>query len=291
MQKTPDGDSAGRLYAVCKLCGAGDLERHRAHPDLVRCARCGLVFAATRHRESDLAAVYQELYSRAGAYSPHLQELDRLRRGEEVPLGWNRRTLISELRRRKVRDVAELGAGVGVVARSMERAQGISYVGYEPETETARAAADAGLAVREGGWRQMLEAEGAESQDAVIAFEVLEHVQELRETLEGLRQVLRPGGYLAFSVPNFDRRLDFEPPDRLHQDPPPIHLNFWNPASLKRTLELADFEPVTVRVRTRPYFEPRRALERAPLYWRWLTGRLHGPTLLAIARRKSSTPR
>lgn len=80
--------------------------------------------------------------------------------------------------------------------------------------------------------------------DAVCAFQVLEHVSDPRGLLEGMLNVLRPGGQLILSVPNASvmRLIDPERIDLLNQ--PPHHISHWD-EGVFRSLE--NFLPIKVR--------------------------------------------
>jgi SAM-dependent methyltransferase len=87
---------------------------------------------------------------------------------------------------------------------------------------------------------------GDASFDAVVAGELLEHLQFPDALVAEIRRVLRPGGVLAGSVPNAYRvqsRLRF-----LRGRPPeddPTHLRMFSPAALEELL--AGFERVELR--------------------------------------------
>ena len=82
--------------------------------------------------------------------------------------------------------------------------------------------------------------------DVVTFFEVLEHLDEPLEFLRKVKTVLKPGGYIALSVPNRRRTLD------IHgiEDNPPHHLTKWDMDSLTGFLESNGFETVKRVVKT-----------------------------------------
>ena len=90
----------------------------------------------------------------------------------------------------------------------------------------------------------------ASSQDAVVAFEVIEHLLRPRSLLDGARESLRVGGHLALTTPYhgllknivvslvaFDR----------HFAPEGDHIRFFSDRALRRLLSSAGFEVERVR--------------------------------------------
>lgn len=69
--------------------------------------------------------------------------------------------------------------------------------------------------------------------DVVTAFEVLEHMDDVRSFVDDLTALLHPGGRLIISVPNRERR-----PWMLNEgDLPPHHFTRWDRRSLEGLLE------------------------------------------------------
>jgi len=79
--------------------------------------------------------------------------------------------------------------------------------------------------------------------DVVTFFEVLEHQAEPAAFLEKVKECLRPGGYIALSVPNRARWLTG--PDVF--DYPPNHFLRWNAEALRGFLGARGFETSSVR--------------------------------------------
>lgn len=70
--------------------------------------------------------------------------------------------------------------------------------------------------------------------DIIIFFEVLEHLQNPREFISGLQNILKEDGYLVFSVPNRVRLAS----SRDIWDYPPHHLTRWDVKSINNFLEV-----------------------------------------------------
>ena len=109
------------------------------------------------------------------------------------------------------RSILEVGAGQGAVgARLAHRA---SYVGVEPDADSASVAAARLVAVpgadfRRGGIERIAD---DETFDMVCAFEVIEHIENDRDALVSWVRHLAPEGHLLLSVPA--HRSRFGPSD------------------------------------------------------------------------------
>jgi len=79
--------------------------------------------------------------------------------------------------------------------------------------------------------------------DVVTFFEVLEHQAWPKEFIASIRSLVRPGGFIALSVPNRERWLTG--PDVL--DYPPNHFLRWNMTALRKFLGANGFEILSVR--------------------------------------------
>jgi SAM-dependent methyltransferase len=101
------------------------------------------------------------------------------------------------------RRVLDAGCGIGYGAGILARAGASEVVGVDiaPEAvEAARAGAADGTRFETGDVRDLPFDD--DSFDAVVCFEVIEHVEEQARTLDELRRVLVDGGVLAISSPN-----------------------------------------------------------------------------------------
>jgi len=105
--------------------------------------------------------------------------------------------------------------------------------------------------------------------DVVTAFEVLEHLADPVATLRSMLSVLRPGGQLFVTVPNWNCKevQNSERPEWL----PPIHILFFTVSALARAGVLSGLtEVVTGEIQTDPF--PVGSRSKA----RWLQRRLQG---------------
>jgi SAM-dependent methyltransferase len=132
----------------------------------------------------------------------------------------------------------ELGCSDGWFLDRLQLA-GWTPIGVELSAEPARRARDRGYEVHTGTLAPHMFSE--QSFDACFAWMVLEHLPDPKETLWELRRLLRPGGWLAFSVPNFacwERYLFGRYWRGLE---PPRHLQHFEPRRLRKLLREQGF--------------------------------------------------
>jgi SAM-dependent methyltransferase len=78
--------------------------------------------------------------------------------------------------------------------------------------------------------------------DLVTFFDVLEHVDNHNEFIDSIKKVLKPGGYIAMSMPYRKHALWL-----MKGDVPPNHLTCWDRTSLRRFLEARGFEVLSLQ--------------------------------------------
>lgn len=86
--------------------------------------------------------------------------------------------------------------------------------------------------------------------DVVTFIQVLEHLDNVRDFMQSVKTVLKPGGYAVCSVPNRERwRFSLE----LLRDPydyPPNHFTRWNSNCLARFFESFGFSVLSIEIDT-----------------------------------------
>jgi len=81
---------------------------------------------------------------------------------------------------------------------------------------------------------------------AIVAYGVLEHIKEILAFLKIIRRHLISQGVVVFAVPNCGRDIVAGDPGMLLHE----HYQYFTEHSLRRTLEMADFQVVSVRPAT-----------------------------------------
>lgn len=120
--------------------------------------------------------------------------------------------------------VLEAGAGEGIFMEKLIR-RGIVCEGLDFNQEAITKAAGRGLQIHNCGLDRFASTH-KNSYDAFCAFQVLEHVSDVKTFLLNAVEILKPGGLLILSVPNNSARfvrLDEE----LYLNMPPHHVGLW----------------------------------------------------------------
>jgi SAM-dependent methyltransferase len=90
--------------------------------------------------------------------------------------------------------------------------------------------------------------------DTITLFEILEHQPDPQKVLEQVFQLLRPGGWIAGTVPNRERLVK----TGRHRwlllwDFPPHHFLWFNRTALANALRQAQFQDVRIKIREHGY--------------------------------------
>ncbi len=205
--------------------------------------------------EAEVSEFYESYYYdllRKGNRAP---EIGRLMEGGEVAakeLQWLRGALYTDIVTvldgvAPGRRLLEVGCGTGdFIAFSQEH--GFNSVGTEPSPEAAQRAASQGLIVHNLTLEKFVAQSGAANFDVVVMINVLEHVPDPVRTLQECQQVLVPGGILCVRVPNDFTEMQTAAKKKIGGDPwwiaVPDHINYFNFASLRQTLNRVGFDTV-----------------------------------------------
>lgn len=242
---------AFRVVERCRVCAGGSLEpildlgatplanafvrpgtatEDRYALELIRCATCGLVQLSI--------VVDPEVMFRSYAYSssaspPLLEHFDALAEdlvGRFAPAG---------------SFVAEIGSNDGVLLRPLV-ARGVRALGVEPAGEQAAIANAAGLETVNtffsSGVAGELESARGRAR-AVVATNVLAHVDDLRDVMIGLDRLLDRDGVFVAEVPYLVDLLDHVEYDTVYHE----HLSYFAVGPLRRLFADAGFELFEVR--------------------------------------------
>ena len=226
--------------APCVVCDATEAWTRysvRGTPfRLVVCPECGLGTLHPKPTPRQIAKFYPpEYYGSPGAKFTPL--IERLVRWSAARTG---RNLIRDLHAGS--RVLDVGCGRGVLLSAMADA-GMEAHGFEI-SPTAAKGADSRAEIRiASSLQQAAYAEG--SFDLVILCHVLEHLSQPAETLREIHRILRPGGRLVVTVPNFSSlQAQWTRSAWFHLDLP-RHLYHFPAQGLNRLLERTGFRSLS----------------------------------------------
>ena len=244
-------------FKNCKVCAGKTVKVNETY-ELVKCENCKLIFSENIFTQEEFVAVYDILYNKENsAYQRHSKnEFDKINQGI-INVGKNRGALIDEnIIRGNCKNVLEIGSGIGLVGSYVKNnGRDIAYKGIELDKEAFLKSRELGLDTYNGDFTHMKNFE--ENFDVIMLWEVLEHLQDLKQFLALAYAKLNKGGTLILSTPNYDKIKNYSNgiKDTLYQNEPAIHLNFFTNNSLKNVVEDAVFKNCTIRIKKFPYLE------------------------------------
>ncbi|MDQ4074842.1 MAG: class I SAM-dependent methyltransferase [Chloroflexota bacterium] len=241
-------------YVTCNLCGADDTEivypstlnghnepdaraynctnfGYGIHHTIVKCQRCGLVYANPRFTQSDLIEEYehvvdplyeQEREGRVLTFQRHLEPIEQM---------------VGDYRGKRILDV---GAYTGVFVELAQQ-RGWDAYGTELSQWAARLCRKRGLNVKTGTLEQ---AEFPDDWfDVVTSWDVIEHLNDPRSHLEEVHRVLKPGGLVAIHTIDIDapfaRLMGARWPWLME-----MHIVYFSRKTLARMLESVGFDVI-----------------------------------------------
>jgi len=200
---------------------------------VVRCGGCGLVFVGRQPSPDELIALYDEDYYEdpaAEGYASYAAAEERKRIHD--------RSLLADLERLVAPgDLLEIGCAYGFFLDEA-RARGWRVRGVEPSTHAAdEASRRLGISIPTVAFTDL--AVEPSSLDAVVMWDVVEHLPNPRATVEAAERWLRPGGVLALSTGNIRSSAA-----RLHGIDwslmtPPWHQFYFSRKTMRRLLTSA----------------------------------------------------
>lgn len=269
-----------QFYTSCKICNS-PIEPLIEIKDIVQCTNCKLVFYRKKLIHEQTIELYKQLYhSEDFAYSAHLKHQQLISNGIQPVLGYNKKTIINKIIRSKPSTVGEIGAGVGVAGKYFTDKK-FSYTGIELDESIADRARESGINIQSGSFQNLQAYQN--SFDALVAFEVIEHIDDLKLCFSLVQNALRSKGKFGFTVPNFNKRQNFKGDfDKLYQPNPPVHVNFFTKQNLSQILKFFGFRIEYLKARPLPDLNFRKQKTYRNIF-KALTGRFEGSTLMCVA--------
>lgn len=215
---------------VCRLCSSEQLSLHFEVRGcaLDRCGDCGFVQVRDRPTTAELQALYGDGYFAGSKYDDEVAQ----RRENERRLALLGRAGVPSGGR-----VLDVGCATGdFIASAHDR---YDLWGLDVSPFAAQVARDRSPGVSHQIFTGFVEDQAFEpgSFDAIVMWDVLEHLWDPRAVLRRLVPLLRPGGSLALSTPDIGAATARVMRRRWAFMTPPEHLGFFSKASLAFLLD------------------------------------------------------
>lgn len=254
--------------SACAWCGSIDDELIFEGPDrlhglsgtfrLVRCKRCGVFRQNPRLKWDSLSKYYPDDYLsydyNAGGYQNSIRTWIRNR--------GNRKRRLAIERFQPGGRLLEVGCGTGAFLIELLNSGHWDVVGIEPNEKAAsHARRTSGVPIHQGMFSDAtLE---PESFDAIVLWCVVEHLVQPIQDLRRAHALLKKGGSLFFSVPNYES-LEAKIFGRFWSGwDLPRHLHFFPQSILHEILESIGFHNISTRCISTSY----QALGHSLNFW------------------------
>lgn len=229
-------------HTSCPACNSGNIREVFTVKDhtvsgylfpIWECSDCQLRFTQDIPDENFIGEFYKsEEYISHTDKAPGL--INRIYRIVRKKTLRGKRKLVNRLTGLTKGELLDIGSGTGAFVNEMMK-NGWKVTGLEPDPDARKVAKQSYDLKLEH--TDQLKTMTNESFDAITLWHVLEHVHDLHQYLEKLRNLIKKDGRIFIAVPNY-RSMD----SAIYQDnwaayDVPRHLYHFSPASMKKLLE------------------------------------------------------
>ncbi len=224
---------AAVVHKTCLVCASSDLETLENYTEvgLVRCKSCNFVFSKKIPSKQELVDYYSNNYERTSYLSPITVKrfneiLDRFE-----PF-------------RKTGKLLDVGAGYGFFME-VARERGWDVYGTELTDEAVQHCESKGLKMYQGDFHELDIDPG--SFDVIVSIEVLEHLNTPIQYAQKANEVLRKGGVLYLTTPNFNSILRYRLKEQYNVIEYPNHLCYYTPQTLQNLFTSNGFDKMDMK--------------------------------------------
>ncbi len=214
-------------HQSCLICNSKKIEPLEKYSKdyLVQCKDCSFVFAGRIPTIPELLAHYGT-YGRNDYLSPIT-----VKRYQEI--------LDFLEPYRKTNNLIDVGCGIGHFLE-VAKQRGWNVYGTEFTDEAIKICQDKGITMHQG----VLNHENYNDIqfDVIVSFEVLEHINNPQEELENFNKILRTGGAVYLTTPNFGSVSKLLLKEKWTIIEYPEHLCYYTPKTLNHVFSLKGFQ-------------------------------------------------
>lgn len=217
----------------CPVCSSSQLHPVKGyeHAFLTKCSDCGMIFTAKQPSIQEQEAFYKDGYDLTRFYSPITKK-----RYEE---------LLSEFETYKQTGrILDIGAGYGFFLEEAKN-KGWDVYGTELTDEVVSICEQKGITMHKGE----LKTAGFPDNhfDVIVMIEAIEHVTNVGEMIGEVYRILRPGGLVYITTPNFNALNRYRLKEKYDVISYPLHLSYFTPGTLKKLFEKRNFKTQSIK--------------------------------------------
>jgi len=221
----------------CPLCQQKNFQRvfKKGRRQIVRCLNDNLVVVNPKPTREEIARLYSPKYFRS--LNPYLKD-------HQAHLKYFRQKLDQIEKRIKKGSLLDVGCGWGFLLSEAQK-RGWSALGIDLSYSAVASCRRQGLKVKQG----TLKTAKLPSRNftVITSFQTIEHVTNPLVHLQEIYRLLKPGGLLVMTTPNYDSWTRILMGENWfgyrHQE----HLFFLNPAVVRLLLEQAGYGKIEIR--------------------------------------------
>ena len=209
-----------------------------------KCRNCGMVYCENVWDDDTLHKVYSETIG-------HARSKDRIllinKRASLARIWTNILRTLKLLGKEKLGDlkIIDFGCGWGDFLDTAQ-GHGVSVIGYDADSKKTALAKERGHKIVE----DVDELKSFGPVDVVVMFSVLEHLQDVKNSLNLVKELLKPGGLFVFSVMDYRSIYIKKNVNRLKNNLPALtkdlnpveHVNLYNYKAVMRTVKKYNFD-------------------------------------------------
>ena len=219
-------------FSNCIICGSHRLKRmdRYAGAFLCKCGSCGFIFSLKIPSEEELAEYYKN-YGQEEYISPIT-----IKRYNELLDGFEKY--------RKNNRILDVGCGFGHFLEAA-RKRGWEVFGTEYTARAVETCEKKGIRMAQGSLANAQFPDGGF--DMITSFEVIEHINNPIDDLMEKRRIIRTGGALYITTPNFNSLIRYYLGPRDLNIFYPEHLSYYTPRTIHNLLRKFDFKKEFLR--------------------------------------------
>ncbi|MDB3905896.1 class I SAM-dependent methyltransferase [Crocinitomicaceae bacterium] len=214
-------------HSNCLICDSQNLVDLQGYESahLSKCNNCGFVFCKRIPTIQELEEHYKG-YGRNDYLSPIT-----IKRYNE---------LLDEFEKyRSTNRILDVGCGIGYFLDEAKK-RGWEVYGTEYTDEAVEICTEKGHSIQKGKLDPNNYEEGYF--DVITSFEVLEHINNPQEEIQNFHSILRQGGLVYLTTPNFNSMLRYRLKSEYNVICYPEHLSYYTPKTIHRLFKNSGFK-------------------------------------------------